>query len=497
MLFMFSMSCVMLVQSAGISSSDVPNVITKTTQFGVPAAFLEWDAHQLIKVGGIYSFTGKSPISFTGLSVGWSVNDPTADPRSFVVSIRTRKGDIPWTEWVHFPGNIGPGESPSGLFWSHLYTPSDFSVHVYFEIRIQPPAGMPLTFVRVTVTDNSAVPETTNPRESLRGLGDITSLGVPAEPAIIPRVDWLGAEHPWNVSQITISHAIVHHTNHPNIPRNLNQSKQLMRDIRLNDHMLSQGKDDIGYNFVIDREGRIFQGRHNPWHSTTDVWGAHAFFSNRYSVGIALMGQFQPGEPIPVGHPSAASLRSLERLLAWRFHQRTLNPLGQANINTFWGIRNIHRIAGHRDVGARGGWTACPGDNLQVLLPTIRTNVRNLIPPRLHVSPASVVGSLAPGVGWTTVGTVNVTNPGGGTLNWSATSNRAWLSVTPSSGTTTTETDSVSVRATAAGLLPGTYTGTITFTGASPATGTPATINVTLTVTTAAPVVFPVTAGDT
>ena len=82
MLFMFSMSCVMLVQSAGISSSVVPNVITKTTQFGVPAAFLECDAHQLIKAGGIYSFTGKSPISFTGLSVGWSVNDPTADPRS-------------------------------------------------------------------------------------------------------------------------------------------------------------------------------------------------------------------------------------------------------------------------------------------------------------------------------------------------------------------------------------------------------------------------------
>jgi hypothetical protein len=263
--------------------------------------------------------------------------------------------------------------------------------------------------------------------------------------------------------------------------------------------MLSQGKNDIGYNFVIDREGRIFQGIHNPWHSTTDVWGAHAYFSNRSSVGIALMGQFQPGEPYPtppVGHPSAASLRSLERLLAWRFHQRTLNPLGQADINTFWGIRNIHRIAGHRDVGASRGWTACPGDNLQVLLPTIRTNVRNLIPPRLHVSPVTVAGSLAPGVGLTTIGTVNVTNPGGGNLSWSATSNRAWLSVTPSSGTTTTETDSVSVRATAAGLLPGTYTGTITFTGASPAAGTPAAVNVTLTVTAAAPVVSPLTASE-
>ena len=104
-------------------------------------------------------------------------------------------------------------------------------------------------------------------------------------------------------------------------------------------------------------------------------------------------------------------------------------------------------------------------------------------PPWLRVSPATIAGSLRPGTGLTTIGTVNVTNLGGGTLSWSATSNRAWLSVSPSSGTTTTETDAVSVRATTAGLGLGTHTGTITFTGASPATGTPATVSVTLTVT--------------
>ncbi|MBT9141521.1 MAG: hypothetical protein DDT30_02113 [Dehalococcoidia bacterium] len=377
-LFAFTMTGDILTQGASIPPVGEPHVISTTALHGVPSASLEWGADQLFEDKGIYSFTGRSPVPFTGLSVGWLVIGHDADPTSFEVAIRTRKDEAPWMEWIRFSGDIRPAESPSGLFWSHLYTPSDFGVHTDFEIKIQPPVGMQLTFVRVAVFDNSAVPGATNPYEPLKEPTAITALGAPAQPTIISRLQWLGAEHPWNVSQIPITHAIVHHTVHPNVPRTLAQSKQLMRDIR-SGH-LARGFGDIGYNFVIDREARIFQGRHNPWLSTTDVQGEHALPANSRSVGIALIGQFQPGVSPTVGHPSELALRSLERLLAWRFSQRALNPLGMANINTAWGTRNIHRIAGHRDVSA----TACPGDNLQVLLPTIRTNVRNLLPPWLY-----------------------------------------------------------------------------------------------------------------
>ena len=107
--------------------------------------------------------------------------------------------------------------------------------------------------------------------------------------------------------------------------------------------------------------------------------------------------------------------------------------------------------------------------------------------PTLGLSPMTITGSLVQGSGWTTIGTVNVTNPGGGTLSWSETDNRAWISVSPSSGTTTTETDAVTVQATTTDLAVGTHTGTITFTGA----GVTRTVNVTLTVT-ALPVPKPV-----
>jgi PKD repeat protein len=86
---------------------------------------------------------------------------------------------------------------------------------------------------------------------------------------------------------------------------------------------------------------------------------------------------------------------------------------------------------------------------------------------------------LQQGTGWTNIGTVSVTNPGGGTLSWSATDDRVWIEVTPTSNTTTTETDTVTVRATTAGLPVGTHTVTITFTGA----GMTRTVSVILTVT--------------
>lgn len=73
-----------------------------------------------------------------------------------------------------------------------------------------------------------------------------------------------------------------------------------------------------------------------------------------------------------------------------------------------------------------------------------------------------------------------ITNPGSGTLSWTISDNAAWLSVTPTSGTTTTETDTLTATVNISGLAAGTYNGTITIT-ASGATNSPRTIPVSLT----------------
>jgi len=85
--------------------------------------------------------------------------------------------------------------------------------------------------------------------------------------------------------------------------------------------------------------------------------------------------------------------------------------------------------------------------------------------------------------------TFQVRNSGGGTLSYSISDNATWLSCSPTSGSSTGEQDTVTVRYATSGLAAGTHTATITI-AATGASNTPRTIPVTLTVKAAAPATF-------
>ena len=97
-------------------------------------------------------------------------------------------------------------------------------------------------------------------------------------------------------------------------------------------HVYGNGWSDIGYNFLVDQYGNVYQGRYNPWLDTTDVWGAHAGEANSKSVGICLLGTF--GGPAAIS-PAAAAATGLERTIGWRFSQRSVDPFGSAPIVAF------------------------------------------------------------------------------------------------------------------------------------------------------------------
>ena len=360
---------------APISLPGGAQVLIKTSQYGIPSAVLEWKAGQLSEEEGIHSFMGRGspPSPFTSLSVGWLATDHNMDPAEFEVAIRTRKGEEPWAGWVHTRGDTGPAESPSGLFWSPLYIPSDFGVHTDFEIGLRAPIGVSLTSVRVCAVNASAGLKISGFVGELPRKTATIPLAAPSRPPIITRSEWWGDLTPdeldsprWRPSFQDITHALVHHTVTTNNPPN---PAQVVRDIWMQ-HANWKGWGDIGYNFLIDHFGNIYHGRCNPELDTEDVIGAHAMGYNTGSMGIALIGQFHPAWPDPpAGEPDPRALRSTEGLLAWRFYQRDLDPLGRATLVDDF----IYRIAGHRDVAA----TDCPGDRLYALLPTIRTNVRH------------------------------------------------------------------------------------------------------------------------
>ncbi len=108
------------------------------------------------------------------------------------------------------------------------------------------------------------------------------------------------------------------------------------------------------------------------------------------------------------------------------------------------------------------------------------TAVVSTVTPSISLSPTSLTFAATQGTANPAAKTLNITNPGTGTLTWSIADNANWLTVTPASGATTTGTSPVTASVNTAGLVAGSFTATITVTGTG-ATNTPRTIPVTLT----------------
>jgi uncharacterized protein with LGFP repeats len=201
--------------------------------------------------------------------------------------------------------------------------------------------------------------------------------------------------------------AFVHHTAGRN-DYAASEADDILRGIQYF-HTQVQGWCDIAYNFLIDRFGTIYVGRKGGA-SLPTVPGATQGF-NTGSTAVSMMGNYST-----VGVPSR-SRRALVRLLAWRLDVAHLKPTGWTTMTSAGGDHNkypagtkvtMKLISGHR----RTGYTACPGDNLAVLLPSIRTAVAARHAPKIwrpRVSDAAI-----------TPGSTDVTFRAGGSgpLDW-------------------------------------------------------------------------------
>lgn len=129
------------------------------------------------------------------------------------------------------------------------------------------------------------------------------------------------------------------------------------------------GWKDIGYNFLVDKCGQIFEGREGG--ADLPVLGAHTYGFNSYSTGIALLGNFETGKP------TTAALNSAARVAAWKLGQYGVSPNGSVTMTAAadTGVykkgqqATLKTISGHRD----GFATVCPGPTLYAKLPAIRT----------------------------------------------------------------------------------------------------------------------------
>ncbi|MGW3915038.1 N-acetylmuramoyl-L-alanine amidase [Streptomyces sp. NPDC005070] len=130
---------------------------------------------------------------------------------------------------------------------------------------------------------------------------------------------------------------------------------------------------DIGYNFLVDKCGTVYEGRKGG--VDRPVMGAHAYGFNSETTGIAVIGDYSDVAP------SREAMTSVARLAAWKLGQYGVDPTGTATLTAGATGPNYFRrtweagarmtfpvIHGHRD----GYNTVCPGDAYYALLPTVR-----------------------------------------------------------------------------------------------------------------------------
>ncbi|KUO21686.1 FG-GAP-like repeat-containing protein [Streptomyces dysideae] len=166
----------------------------------------------------------------------------------------------------------------------------------------------------------------------------------------------------------------VHHTVGSN-SYSCAQSASLVRGIMAY-HVDVNGWNDLGYNFLVDKCGQVFEGRAGG--ADLPVQGAHTYGFNSYSAGIAVLGDYQgdSAKGIAAARPTRATLESVARVAAWKLGQYGGNPTGTVTLtaggNTgVWDKgeqATLNTISGHRDAYA----TECPGATMYAKLGEIR-----------------------------------------------------------------------------------------------------------------------------
>ncbi|MEU3964682.1 N-acetylmuramoyl-L-alanine amidase [Streptomyces buecherae] len=155
----------------------------------------------------------------------------------------------------------------------------------------------------------------------------------------------------------TVKAAFVHHSATGNNYR-CAQAPSVIRSI-YRYHVKSSGWRDLGYNFLVDKCGNIYEGRAGG--PGKPVLGAHTLGFNSNSTGIAVLGTYSRSTP-----PRAA-VRAVAKLTAWKLGLHGRDPAGSAYLVS--GGSNKYRkgvtvrlkvISGHRD----GFTTDCPGTQL-------------------------------------------------------------------------------------------------------------------------------------
>ncbi|MFE9772566.1 FG-GAP-like repeat-containing protein [Streptomyces sp. NPDC005931] len=208
------------------------------------------------------------------------------------------------------------------------------------------------------------------------------------KPPVITQAEW-GASTDYDGTPsygTEIKAAVIHHTGVDG-DNTLSCAESRARMRSLQQAHFERGYYDLGYNFVVDKCGQIFEGRSGGM--DLPVVGAHNVGFNTDTLGISYIGNYESARP------SRAALDAIARVVAWKFGMYGIDPTGRVTLTS--GVDagvsgnkidkgdsiTVPRVFGHRDTN----YTACPGRNLYPKLSLIAALART--PGISHALPTS------------------------------------------------------------------------------------------------------------
>jgi len=300
-------------------------------------------------------------------------------PAGAGLEVRARRRGGRWSPWVPVgPGHdhrpdTGTGDHASDPVWTG---PAD---ELQLRCARRPAIALRVHFV--------AVPEAAK-RRGARAVAAARARAHAAQaavPAIIPRAAWGADQVPPRAAPEygDVQVAFVHHTVSANDYLPTDSAGIVLAIAKY--HRDSNGWNDIGYNFLVDKYGQIFEGRAGGIDQA--VVGAQAQGYNSHSTGISNIGTYSD---IP---QSDVAMNAMAQLIAWKLPLHGAPVVGQVVLVSGGGPDNryqagtpvtLERICGHRD----GDATDCPGNALYAQLPDLRNRALAIAPAAPVVAPS-------------------------------------------------------------------------------------------------------------
>jgi len=322
------------------------------------------------------------PLAASAASAGWRTTRVLRAPRRFDLvglrwarggraeaQVRTRRRGGTWTPWVHLhpSGDHGPDgrrAAPAGT------DPAFVGAADELQLRLRGnPRALRARFVRALPT--ATVARRVGARLRRRSSARVSARRQAGGPSVrvIPRTEWGGDSVPPRAQPDfgSVQLAFVHHTVTANDYGPEDSAAIVLGIARY--HRDSNRWNDIGYNFLVDKYGQVFEGRAGGIEAP--IIGAQAQGYNSVSTGVACLGTFTELAQ------SEAGMDALARLLGWKLTLHGVPVQGRVTVTSAGGESNryrsgtpvtFERISGHRD----GNATACPGDVLYRQLADLR-----------------------------------------------------------------------------------------------------------------------------